>query len=69
MDREDLLAGMLLFRVLYYIAPFVISVILLTFREVILGGRNKRLREAAQALNAEPNRKAAYVRERGDTRT
>ena len=35
MDREDLLAGMLLFRVLYYIAPFVISVILLTFREVI----------------------------------
>src|SRR5205814_9573696 len=30
MDREDLLAGMLLFRVLYYLAPFVISVILLT---------------------------------------
>ena len=27
MDREDLLAGMLLFRVLYYLAPFVISVI------------------------------------------
>ena len=69
MDREDLLAGMLLFRVLYYIAPFVISVILLTFREVILGARNKRLREAAHALNAEPSREAAYVRERGDTRT
>ena len=69
MDREDLLAGMLLFRVLYYIAPFVISVILLTFREVIIGARNKRLREAAQALNAEPSREAAYVRERGDTRT
>ena len=44
MDREDLLAGMLLFRLLYYIAPFVISVILLTFREVILGARLKRLR-------------------------
>src|ERR1039458_1385343 len=41
MDREDLLAGMLLFRVLYYIAPFVISVILLTFREVIIGARIK----------------------------
>jgi hypothetical protein len=67
MDREDLLAGMLLFRLLYYIAPFVISVILLTFREVILGARNKRLRLAAQALNAEPNREAAFVRERGDT--
>src|ERR1700761_1536495 len=67
MDREDLLAGMLLFRLLYYIAPFVISVILLTFREVILGARNKRLRQVAQGLEVEPHREAAYVRERGDT--
>jgi glycosyltransferase 2 family protein len=67
MDREDLLAGMLLFRLLYYIAPFVISVILLTFREVILGARSKRLRQAALGLEAGPARKAAYVRERGDT--
>src|ERR1700730_12124707 len=69
MDREDLLAGMLLFRVLYYIAPFVISVILLTFREVILTARSKRLRQAASlGLDAAgPARKAAYVRERGDT--
>src|SRR5271154_217327 len=69
MDREDLLAGMLLFRLLYYIVPFVISVILLTFREVILGARSKRLRQAA-ALGldaAGPARKAAYVRERRDT--
>src|SRR6266851_4718277 len=67
MDREDLLAGMLLFRVLYYIAPFVISVILLTFREVILGARMKRLRRAKPRLDAEPSREAAYVRERRDT--
>jgi uncharacterized membrane protein YbhN (UPF0104 family) len=66
MDREDLLAGMLLFRLLYYIAPFVISVILLTFREVILGARSKRLRQAALGLEAGPAREAAYVRERGD---
>src|SRR6201746_1261778 len=46
MDREDLLAGMLLFRVLYYLAPFVISVILLTLREIILGARLKRLSRA-----------------------
>ena len=57
MDREDLLAGMLLFRVLYYIAPFVISVILLTFREVILGARNKRLRQAAPGARS-PSRAA-----------
>jgi glycosyltransferase 2 family protein len=69
MDREDLLAGMMLFRLLYYIAPFVISVILLTFREVILTARSKRLRQAASlGLDAAgPARKAAYVRERGDT--
>jgi glycosyltransferase 2 family protein len=68
MDREDLLAGMLLFRMLYYIAPFVISVILLTFREVIIGARSKRLRQAALHLEPGPRPapEAAYVRERGD---
>jgi glycosyltransferase 2 family protein len=67
MDREDLLAGMLLFRVLYYLAPFVISVILLTFRVVILGARIKRLRQVTPGLEAQPAGEAAYVRERGDT--
>jgi uncharacterized membrane protein YbhN (UPF0104 family) len=67
MDREDLLAGMLLFRLLYYITPFVISVILLTFREVIVGARNKRLRQVAAKLEVEPHREAAFVRKRGDT--
>jgi uncharacterized membrane protein YbhN (UPF0104 family) len=69
MDREDLLAGMMLFRLLYYIVPFVLSVILLTFREAILTARSKRLRQAASlGLDAAaPARKAAYVRERGDT--
>ena len=66
MDKEDLLAGMLLFRVLYYIAPFILSVILLTFREVIVGARSKRLRQAASAIAGEPPREAAYVRERGE---
>jgi hypothetical protein len=66
MDREDLLAGMLLFRLLYYIAPFVLSVIFLTFREVIIGARSKRLRQAALHLEARPTPEAAYVRERGD---
>ena len=68
MDREELLAGMLLFRLLYYISPFVISVILLTFREVILGARSKRLRQAAAlGLEAGPPPDAVYVRKRGDS--
>jgi len=41
-DKEDLLAGMLLFRVLYYIVPFVLSVMLLLFREVMLGAKARR---------------------------
>ncbi len=70
MDREDLLAGMLLFRLLYYITPFVISVILLTLREVIVGARSKRVQRLAAMAEAqtrvEPRREAVYVRERGD---
>src|SRR5215475_9267564 len=50
-DKEDVLAGVLLFRLLYYISPFVISVILLTFREVIIGARSKRLQQAALKLD------------------
>jgi hypothetical protein len=67
MDREELLGGMLLFRVLYYLAPFVISVILLTFREVIIGARSKRLQQAALKLDPGPAREAAYASKRTDT--
>ena len=66
MDREELLAGMLLFRVLYYLVPFVLSVILLTFREVIIGARSKRLRQAALKLDPAAPPEAAYARERSD---
>ena len=35
-DKEDLLAGLLLFRLLYYIVPFVLALTLLGVREFIL---------------------------------
>ena len=50
-DREELLAGMLLFRVLYYLVPFIISVILLSLRELIVGLRAKRVAAALQRLD------------------
>jgi len=68
MDREDLLAGMLLFRLLYYLAPFVISVIMLTVREFVLGARIKRLRSAS-ALHPEPKREPGLMKERGKAGT
>src|SRR3954470_5911902 len=66
-DKEELLAGMLLFRVLYYLVPFVLSVILLSLRELIVALRAKRVAAALRRLDAEPRREAVYVRERGDT--
>jgi uncharacterized membrane protein YbhN (UPF0104 family) len=35
-DKEDLLAGLLLFRLLYYISPFAIALIMLGVRETII---------------------------------
>ena len=34
-NKEDLLAGLLLFRLLYYIIPFVLSLIILGIRETL----------------------------------
>src|ERR1700754_3822501 len=50
-DKEELLAGMLLFRVLYYLVPFVISVILLLSREVIVGARARRASAGLKKLD------------------
>jgi glycosyltransferase 2 family protein len=38
-DKEDLLAGLLLFRLLYYIIPFALSLAILGIRELVLGMR------------------------------
>lgn len=65
MDREELLAGMLLFRMLYYIVPFVTSVMLLTFREIILGARYRR-KSTDPGNHGEPSRQPPFVGDRGD---
>jgi uncharacterized membrane protein YbhN (UPF0104 family) len=46
-DKEDLLAGLLLFRLLYYIVPFVLSLAVLGAREVLLSRGVLRLRATA----------------------
>ena len=43
-DKEDLLAGLLLFRLLYYIIPFTVSLAILGGRELILALRGVGLR-------------------------
>ncbi|ABD05485.1 conserved hypothetical protein [Rhodopseudomonas palustris HaA2] len=56
MNKEELLAGMLLFRMLYYIVPFVLSVIILAVREIVIGTRLKRMDRLAAALDPKPIR-------------
>ena len=55
-DKPELLAGLLLFRLLYYIAPFVLSLLILGGRELLLGlpGRSAGRRLAADAPAARP---------------
>jgi glycosyltransferase 2 family protein len=38
-DKEDVLAGLLLFRLLYYIIPFALSLLILGGRELVLAAR------------------------------
>jgi len=41
-DKEDLLAGLLLFRLLYYIVPFILSLAILGGRELQLSFFSRR---------------------------
>jgi len=41
-DKEDVLAGLLLFRLLYYLAPFVVALIILGTREALINLRGAR---------------------------
>lgn len=41
-DKEELLAGLLLFRVLYYLGPFVMSLAVLAARELLMSMRGAR---------------------------
>jgi uncharacterized membrane protein YbhN (UPF0104 family) len=36
-DREDLVAALLLFRLLYYVTPFALALVILGIREVAVG--------------------------------
>ena len=49
-DKEELLAGLLLFRLLYYIVPFALSLLILGGRELVLALRTPRAPPAAVPL-------------------
>ena len=53
-DKEELVAGLLLFRLLYYIIPFMISLVILGLRELLLGRAARRVGGAAASKGAAP---------------
>jgi uncharacterized membrane protein YbhN (UPF0104 family) len=68
-DKEDLLAGLLLFRLLYYIVPFALSLLILGGRELLLGLRGTRSPIKTPSLHpAEVIRSEEERTERADVR-
>jgi uncharacterized membrane protein YbhN (UPF0104 family) len=63
-DREELVAGLLLFRLLYYIVPFVLSLFILGIREALVGRGVPRAAAPAPAAIAEAGE---YMRRQSDT--
>lgn len=57
-NKEELVAGLLLFRLLYYIVPFMLSLCILGVREIVLGMRARRAQtvEASAPLKSELSR-------------
>jgi len=51
-DKEDLLAGLLLFRLLYYLAPFVIALLILGAREIWLNIQGARTKPALHQVTS-----------------
>jgi glycosyltransferase 2 family protein len=62
-NKEDLLAGLLLFRLLYYVVPFVLSLFILGIRETLLGRSARRLARVASPPIAGAGE---YVRQQSD---
>jgi uncharacterized membrane protein YbhN (UPF0104 family) len=51
-DKESVLAGLLLFRLLYYLAPFIIALVILGVREIWLNTRGSRAKPALHPVTS-----------------
>jgi uncharacterized membrane protein YbhN (UPF0104 family) len=65
-DKEDLLAGLLLFRLLYYIIPFILALIVLGTRE-FLYARGHVARPKLEGLEVSGPLRSELEREKRDT--
>ena len=51
-DKESVLAGLLIFRLLYYLVPFIVALLILGTREILIYMRGKPVRPPRQAVRA-----------------
>jgi hypothetical protein len=51
-DKESVLAGLLIFRLLYYLAPFIVALVILGVREILIYMRGVRPEPARPAVRA-----------------
>lgn len=51
-DKEDLLAGLLLFRMLYYLVPFALALVILGIRELWLNMQGVRTKPELKSVHA-----------------
>jgi uncharacterized membrane protein YbhN (UPF0104 family) len=63
-DREDLLAGLLLFRLLYYIVPFALSLTILGIREIVVSRAGRQ--RIARPVTAPMKSLSGMVQEKSD---
>jgi len=68
-DKEDVLAGLLIFRVLYYLVPFAFALMILGLREIWLNTRPGRERPHLRTVHAADPLRSEFERDTEKTGT
>jgi hypothetical protein len=67
-NKEDLVAGLLLFRMLYYLAPFIVALIILGIREIWLNMRRSKAPAELASVKASAPIRSEFESETGERR-
>jgi uncharacterized membrane protein YbhN (UPF0104 family) len=65
-DKEDLLAGLLLFRMLYYLVPFALALVILGIRELLLNMKGTRVKPELKSVHASDPVRSEFEPEKTD---
>jgi uncharacterized membrane protein YbhN (UPF0104 family) len=68
-DKEDVLAGLLLFRLLYYVSPFIVALAILGVREIIIALRSPRPLPPPQTVETAAPLRTEFEKQKADSDT